>query len=154
MDYWASLIAHWVKKELDELGYTEPDDMSVMRLTEMTTRDVAFFHYRESDKVCNIIIPRGGTLYNFITDKNFRVANCVFRVTPPIDGYSVEFMKVNNYGKATKTNDYIVFENVAITAVDNLESCSLVSQNQEDLDHYKFPFPVDIFHRVMKLFGL
>lgn len=154
MDYWASLIAHWVKRELNELGYCEPDDMSVMRLTEMTTRDVAFFHYREMDKICNIIVPRGGTLFKFLTEKNHRVANCVFRVTPPIDDYTVEFMKVNNYGKATATGDYIVFENVAITAVDNLESCSLVSQNLDDLDQFKFPFPLDIFNRVLRLFGL
>ncbi len=154
MDYWTTLIAHWVKRNLDELGYSEPDDYSVVQLSEVSTRQFVYLHYQEIDGVCNIIIPNEGLLYKFLTDKNYRIANCVFQVLPQITDFKVDFLKVNNYGVVTQTKDYVVFKNIKFEAIDNLETCSLTHQNNEDLEKFKQPFPLDILQRVLKMFGL
>ena len=153
LDYWTSFLAHWAEKELEGIGYKEDlGELNVHKLTELTTRCVTLAHWDATGRMFSIIIPNQEPLYRFLVDKNYRIANCVFRLANPnITGD--EFFKLDNYSNVIINKEFIAFENVSVTAIDIFNSWSLVAENQEDLDRFQAQ-PIDLWDKITSLFKL
>jgi hypothetical protein len=158
-DYWSTLLAHWVRKEFDELGYpgSSPDsdwystEAEIYTLTEVTTNCQVLFHWQGYKAQQNILIPNHGPLYGFVKDKQYRIANCVF-LSRFKDGDTTLF-QVTNYKDVIITKDYIAYEGAQTHIIDNLEGCSLVHMNSQDYDNF-LQKPIDILNKVLLLFGI
>lgn len=155
-DYWTTLLSHWAEKELYKLGYVEdPEEtnVNVHVLLEVTTKCKVLFHWQGLKGRQNIIIPNDGALYDFLKDKPYRIANCVFLSKYNGEGEATYLFQVNNYETVLIKPEYLAYETASIHTIDSFDGCSMVEQNHQDLSYFQSK-PFDLWDKVCKLFKL